>query len=203
MKKYSMKNIDDIGFTNGVYVILDKKEKYNDLNRIVRVGSHEQDNKLLIRLHKHFKIGGKDDSILRKNIGRAILDFNNNDYIAVWNMNFKDKRNGDKYTHLRDIELEDRLEKFINLYMEERFEIVCFEVEDKKDRMRYEEGITSTIEMANEFRSSKKWLGNYSPMAIIRESHMWIKEGIIKQVLTKSELREVITLCVKTEEVAT
>ena len=50
MKVYTYKDLDDIPFTNGIYVILDKYEKYNAMKRIVRIGSHEGENGLIIRL---------------------------------------------------------------------------------------------------------------------------------------------------------
>ena len=200
MKVYTYKDLDDIPFTNGIYVILDKYEKYNAMKRIVRIGSHEGENRLIIRLKKHFKDGAKDESIIRKNIGRAILYYNKNDYLSVWNINYSDRRNQVKYNHLRNMELENKLERLISYYMIERFEIVCFEVMETKERVRLEEGLISTLIKDENFKSSKKWLGNYSPMEVVRESGMWIKKGVINKEFTSNEFREVITLCIKSEE---
>ena len=37
-------------------------------------------------------------------------------------------------------------------------------------------------------------------MEVVRESGMWIKQGLINKKLTSNEFREVITLCMKSEE---
>ena len=98
------------------------------------------------------------------------------------------------------MEIEITLDEKISNYMKERFEFVCFEVDRESERYRLEEGLISTIYNDKDFNSSDKWLGKYSPMAEIRDSKMWIAKGFDKSQLNESELREVITLCVKSNE---
>ncbi len=155
MKRYDYNNFDQIPFTNGIYAVLDKKEKYKDMDRIVRIGTHDSDNKLIT-----------DSSFFRKNIGKSILSYNEHYYLYIWNINFNDKVNESKYSELRDMEVESTLEEKISNYMKERFEFVCFEVKDVKERYRLEEGLISTIYHDKDFESSDKWLGKYSPMAL-------------------------------------
>lgn len=200
MKRYSYNNLDEIAFTNGIYVVLDKKEKYKDMNRIVRIGTHDSDNKLIVRIKNHYRNGFKDSSFLRKNIGKSILSYNEHYYLYIWNINFNDKVNKIKYSELRDMELESTLEEKISKYIKERFEFVCFEVEESKDRYRLEEGLISTIYHDREFESSNGWLGKYSPMEEIRNSKMWVSKGLNKAQLNESEFRQIITLCVKSNE---
>ena len=200
MKRYNHNSFDEIPFTNGIYVVLDKKEKYKGMDRIVRIGTHDNDNKLIVRIKNHYKNGFKDSSFFRKNIGKSILSYNEHDYLYIWNINFNDKANESKYGQLRDMEVESVLEEKISNYMKERFEFVCFEVEESKDRYRLEEGIISTIYNDEEFDSSEKWLGKYSPMDEIRDSKMWISKIYDNAKLNESELRKVITLCVKSNE---
>ena len=200
MKRYNHNNFDEIPFTNGIYIVLDKKEKYKDMDRIVRIGTHDKDNKLIVRIKNHYKNGFKDSSFFRKNIGKSILSYNEHYYLYIWNINFNDKVNESKYAELRDMEVESILEEKISDYMEERFEFVCFEVEELKDRYRLEEGLISTIYHDKEFDSSYNWLGKYSPMDEIRDSKMWVSKGFDKAQLNESEFRKVITLCVKSNE---
>ena len=40
--------------TNGIYIIFEKGEKFNDCDRIIRVGTHTGDNQLYSRLKQHF-----------------------------------------------------------------------------------------------------------------------------------------------------
>lgn len=58
----------------------------------------------------------------------------------------------------------------------------------------------STIYHDKDFESSDKWLGKYSPMAEIRDSKMWVSKGLDKAQLNEIEFRQVITLCVKSNE---
>lgn len=200
MKRYDHNNFDEIPFTNGIYVVLDKKEKYKNMDRIVRIGTHDSDDKLIIRLKNHYKNGLKDSSFFRKNIGKSILSYNEHDYLYVWNINFNDKINKNKYSELRDMELESILEEKISNYMKERFEFVCFEVEEVEERYRLEEGLISTIYHDEDFNNSDKWLGQYSPMEEVKDSKMWVYKGLDKEQLNENEFREVITLCVKSNE---
>lgn len=200
MKRYNYNNLDEIPFTNGIYIVLDKKEKYKDMDRIVRIGTHDNDNKLIVRIKNHYRNGFKDNSFFRKNIGKSILSYNEHYYLYIWNINFNDKVNESKYAELRDMEVESILEEKISNYMKERFEFVCFEVKDVKERYRLEEGLISTIYHDKDFESSDKWLGKYSPMAEIRDSKMWVSKGLDKAQLNEMEFRQVITLCVKSNE---
>lgn len=200
MKKYNHNNFDEIPFTNGIYVVLDKKEKYKGMNRIVRIGTHDKDNQLIVRIKNHYKNGFKDSSFFRKNIGKSILHYNEHDYLYIWNINFNDKVNENRYSKLRNMEVESSLEEKISKYMKDRFEFVCFEVEDLKDRHRLEEGLISTIYNDDEFDSSQKWLGKYSPVEEIRDSKMWVSKIYDNAKLNQVEFRKVITLCVKSNE---
>ena len=54
---------------NGIYIMFEKKEKAHGFNRIVYVGSHRGENRLVKRLDEHFINENKDRSILRKKLG--------------------------------------------------------------------------------------------------------------------------------------
>lgn len=200
MKKYNHNNFDEIPFNNGIYVVLDKKEKYKHMDRIVRIGTHDCYNQLIIRIKNHYKEGFKDNSFFRKNIGKSILLYNNHNYLDVWNINFNYKSNKSKYLNRRNMKTEQALEKKISSYMKDRFEFVCFEVKEQEERYRLEEGLISSICNDESFVNSNKWLGKYSPMDEIRNSKMWIAKGLDKSPLSSLELRQVITLCVKSNE---
>lgn len=48
---------------NGIYVFFEKGEYVHGLDRIVRIGTHNGDNKLKLRLKEHFTTENKDRSI--------------------------------------------------------------------------------------------------------------------------------------------
>jgi hypothetical protein len=62
---------------NGIYIIFENGEKFGDLDRIVRVGTHTGDGQLRSRLNQHFVKENKNRSIFRKNIGRCMLNKEN------------------------------------------------------------------------------------------------------------------------------
>src|SRR5678815_2344808 len=77
------KVIDDIPL-NGIYIIFENGEKYKNLDRIVRVGTHTGNNQLRSRLNQHFVKENKNRSIFRKNIGRCLLNKEGSDYLPLW-----------------------------------------------------------------------------------------------------------------------
>ena len=70
---------------NGIYVKFEKGESYNNLDRIVRIGTDTGENNLKKRLIEHFVTENKNRSIFRKNIGRAMLNKDNNSYLNFIN----------------------------------------------------------------------------------------------------------------------
>ena len=69
---------------NGIYIMFEKGETYQGLDRIVRVGTHTGDNQLYSRLNQHFVKENKNRSIFRKNIGRAFLHKEQHPYAEKW-----------------------------------------------------------------------------------------------------------------------
>ena len=72
---------------NGIYIFFEKGETITTsdgrvLDRIVRVGTHEKDNRLFNRIDQHFK-GNIKSSIFRKDIGEA-LSTNNEGMISKY-----------------------------------------------------------------------------------------------------------------------
>lgn len=71
-------------YKNGIYILFEKGEKAHGVDRIVRIGTHRGDNNLYNRLKEHFINENKDRSIFRKNIGRALLNKNQDSYLEIW-----------------------------------------------------------------------------------------------------------------------
>lgn len=69
---------------NGIYILFEKGELAHSTDRIVRIGTHTGNNKLWSRLKEHLN-ENKDRSIFRKNIGRALLNKDNDPFIEQWN----------------------------------------------------------------------------------------------------------------------
>ena len=54
--------------------------------------------------------------------------------------------------------------------------------------MQLESRIISTISWCNECKPSKAWLGLSSPENRIRQSGLWLKQGLYGELLTEPEI---------------
>jgi len=188
MHRYDYSTIDEIPFTNGIYIMFEKGESYKGYDRIVRVGTHTSDNRLKKRLKDHFLKENKDGSIFRKNIGKAILNKNRHPYLNVWNLDTK--KAADKY----DAEFQYKIENQISTYLKDNITFTCFQVDTKEDRLRLEEGIIALLNSSSSFVSSENWRGRFSPINDISQSGLWLREGLNGKSLTFSEYKKIVAL---------
>ena len=105
---------------------LDGLEKISQ--RIVRIGTHKKDN-FRSRISGHFLLNESimnfsytkpkpsDRSIFRKNIGRALLNKYNDDYLEIWNIDFTSKNKRELNSFKRDIKKEKEIELNISKIM--------------------------------------------------------------------------------------
>lgn len=104
----------------GIYFFYEENEFWGHggtTQRIVRIGTHRSQN-FKSRINEHFllndkwmnfdsmKPAPKDRSIFRKNLGRALINRDNPEYLNVWNIDFMKRENKNNFSHLRDIEYE-------------------------------------------------------------------------------------------------
>ena len=179
--------------SNGIYVIFEKGETFHGMDRITRVGTHTGEDQLFSRLNQHFLKENKNRSIFRKNIGRSLLHKENNPYSKEWEYDTTSREGKEKYAKLLNLELEKELEKRISTYIHENLSFVVFEVKTKEERLFWEERIIATLSKAanqGEIKPSDKWLGNFSPSEKIRNSGLWLVQGLDKEGLTEDEFEK-------------
>ena len=133
---------------NGIYFFYESGEMWGhggDMPRVVRVGTHRNGN-FQSRIRDHYipdtkmdfdaqKPAPHDRSIFRKNVGRAILNRDDSDYLQVWNIDFTTTEKRERYSHLRDIEFEKNIEQEITKLLQENFSFRYIPVEDETERM--------------------------------------------------------------------
>ena len=146
---------------NGIYIIFESGEKYNDFDRIVRVGTHTGINQLRSRLNQHFVKENKNRSIFRKNIGRCLLNKENNTYLKLWELDTTSRADKEKNLGLLNSSFEKELEKKISNYIQTNLSFCVFQIDTKEDRLFWESKIVSTLAKASDIKPSDKWLGNY------------------------------------------
>ena len=188
MPRFTWDEIDNLAFTNGIYIIFEKGESYYDLDRIVRVGTHKADGRLKARLKDHYLRKNKDGSIFRKNIGLALLNKDQDPYLRIWKLNTSKPKIKKEYKEELNLEYKKKIEERVSNYLREKTSFTCFEVSSNEERLRIEEGMIALLNNSKYFKSSDKWLGNYHPDQEIRESNLWNKQGLSGQALDLKEL---------------
>ena len=191
LPRYTWESISDIPFNSGVYIVFEKGEKYEDVDRIVRVGTHIGDGRLKKRLNCHFVNEKKDRSIFRKNVGKAMLNKDGDAYLEAWSLNSAKKENAASIDRMKQAEIEKRVSE----YMRSAFSFAVFSVADRDERLRLEEGIIATLNSCVKFGPGPEWNGLYSPEEKIRTSGMWLKQGLNGTPLSDKELLRIKELC--------
>ncbi len=179
---------------NGIYVIFENGEKFGELDRIVRIGTHTGDRQLRSRLNQHFVKENKNRSIFRKNIGRCILNKDKSYYLPLWELERTARADKERNLKLLDLDFERQVEKKISDYIQANLSFCVFQVESKDRRLFWESKCISTIAKSNELKPSKNWLGNYSPKKKIRAAGLWQVNELYNDELTEEEFNELSLL---------
>ena len=190
LKEYSFPFNENEIPKNGIYILFEKGEKFNGLKRIVRIGTQTGDNQLQSRLKQHFVKENKDRSIFRKNIGRALLNAQNDNFLKHWELDLTTRVNKEKYSEQIDFEKQQSIEKKVSEYIHNNFSFVVFEVLEKEQRLRIESRIISTVSNCTNCKPSENWLGLSSPKQKIKDSGLWLVNELWKQSLSENELTE-------------
>lgn len=204
LEKYSLNDPNDkcLKFLpkNGIYVIFENGEKFlnSDMDRIVRVGTHKGENRLLKRLKSHYHIRGINDrSIFRKHIGRAIIckEKKDLDFLELWGKTFvsreskKDPRYNQEYFEKKRF-YEDKVDNYVQNNI--RFTVIPVESEEK--RLYFEGKLISTLSWSSFTTASENWLGNFSPIEKIRNSRLWNVNELFKQPLSDEDFEQLMKI---------
>ena len=173
---------------NGVYLLFEQGEHGHGGDRIVRVGSHRGENKLVSRLREDFVKPNKDRSIFRKNIGRALLKAKQDPFLRDWDLDLTTRNAREQYGQRVNPERQRQVELNVTKTIRESFSFTVLPVRDRSERLTLESSVISVVSLCDECRPSGEWLGNSSPEMRVRESGLWQKQGLYKQ-LTHSRSR--------------
>ncbi len=199
-------NLSDLP-ENGLYCFYETGENWGhggNKPRIVRVGSHRQGN-FQNRIIKHFLLNEKmmnfdknrpkpsdRRSIFRKNIGRALLWRDGDEYCFTWEIDFTNRANKDAYSHLRDIDKEKKIENEITKILRERFSFRFIEINDEAVRLGkggLESALIGMVARCRGCRPSENWLGRFSPVEKIRDSGMWLVQHLKSKWIQEEEIK--------------
>ncbi|MDR3075503.1 MAG: hypothetical protein LBU30_05660 [Candidatus Methanoplasma sp.] len=181
---------------NGIYIMFEKGETAHEGDRIVLIGTNTGDKQLGNRIHQHFE-ENKNRSIFRKNIGRCILNRNENPYLATWELDTTARANKELYADRINSELEAEIEKQISSYIQSNFSFCLFNIPAKEDRLYFKVRMIGTVSSCNKCHPSAEWLGLHSPVEEIRDSGLWQVRGLYKTPLSEEDLVLVSELLVQ------
>lgn len=188
---HSLKMLPD----NGIYFFYEEGENWGhgkNKPRIVRVGTH-RDGNFRNRIAEHFLLNesrmdfGRDNpkpsdrSIFRKNIGRALLNRANDDYLRVWEIDFIGSENRQRFAHMRDIQKEREIETQITQLLRTKFSFRFIELNGQAQRMGktgLESALIGTLARCAFCRASTGWLGKYSPKKQISQGRLWLVQHL-------------------------
>ena len=207
---------------NGIYFFYEQGEYANHGNsvgsiginnntinsRIVRVGTHKENN-FRSRISEHFLLNEvtkmkftianpklSDRSIFRKNIGRALLNKENDCYLKIWNIDFLPKDNRLKFNLMRNIAKERQIESQITKMLRETFSFRYIPLEGQETRIG-KEGLESrligTISSCSLCQPSNNWLGKYSPIREIRNGKLWLSQYLHSTPLIEQDKIDIAT----------
>ena len=173
LKRYAFPFDKNEVYKNGVYILFEKNELGHNGDRIVRIGSHTGNDKLVKRLEEHFLKENKDRSIFRKNIGRALLNKNSDSYLDIWDIDLTSKKARTEYQPFIKKDYQELIEKQVSDYIRDNFTFSVIEVLDKEERISLEKRLIEIVSSCNECYPSNNWLGKSSPVDKIRFSGLW------------------------------
>jgi len=179
---------------NGIYILFEKNELAHGGNRIVRIGTHTGNNQLKSRLKQHFLNENKDRSIFRKNIGRALLNKNNDPFLKQWEIDLTTREAKQEHQQEVDSEKQKQVEKQVTKHIQENFSFIVIPIADKEKRLELESKIISTVSLCKDCKPSENWLGFSSPKEKIRESGLWLVNELYKQPLSNLDVIELKNL---------
>jgi hypothetical protein len=181
---------------NGIYVLFEKGEKaHGDCERIVRIGTHTGKGNLGQRLNEHFLNEHKDRSIFRKNIGRALLNKRQDPLLELWNIDLTTRVHRLQYATPTNRMALSKIEKEVSTVIRESFKFCVLQVDDMQYRMELEGLLIATVNQCAVCSPSDTWLGNYSPVAKIKASGLWLVQklnGCTMSTIDLSKMEQMI-----------
>ena len=172
---------------SGIYVMFELGEQGHNVDRIVHIGTHTGKRNLRSRLEEHL-ISNKDRSVLRKNIGRAILFKNRDPFLEQWDWDLTAVAAREKYESLVDFDKQRIIENQVTDYIQEHFSFAVFGVDSLATCSKFKWEMISTVSLCDECGPSVSWLGLHSPKIKIQQSGLWLEKGLYKEPLSQKDL---------------
>ncbi len=136
----------------------------------------------------------KDRSIFRKNIGRCLLNKNQDPFLQDWERDLTTRAAREEWGDKLDSSKQAEIENQVSQYMRSRMRVAVIEVPEKEQRLLLESRITSTVSLCEECGPSEDWLGQHSPKNKIFRSGLWQVNELYKTPFSEKELASLFDL---------
>ena len=135
-----------------------------------------------------------DRSIFRKNIGRALLNRDGDEFLKFWELDLTTRKAKDEFLDLVDMEKQRDIEKQVSDYIKDNFSFVVFEVRDAEERLVLESRMISSVSLCEDCGANGDWFGLSSPKKKIRDSGLWLVNELYKTPLSDEDFDRVENL---------
>ena len=118
----------------------------------------------------------KDRSIMRKHIGRALLNRSGHPhalYIDIWNVDMTTREKRDAHQHLRDIDTEKSIEREVSEVLARDFEFRCVSGASNAEVDELETSGIGIVASCGVCARSHEWLGRSHLKRVISEGKLW------------------------------
>jgi hypothetical protein len=181
LPRYSFDQLDDQVPANGIYLTFESGEEGHGGNRIVLIGSHTGAGRLASRLREQVRLN-KDRSILKKHVGRAILQRDNDPYLPIWNLDLTTKKAREEHGHTIDKTKKAGVEDAVSAYIEQNVSVSVLPSNDPDDAYRQKKACMGTVSSCSHCLPSPGWLGRHADPRIA-QSGLWqipipVREGV-------------------------
>lgn len=185
---------------NGIYFFYEKGELWGhggSRSRIVRVGTHRGDGNFPYRLGEHFLTNGR--SIYRKNIGRALLHRDGDDYLKIWALDFIDKIRRLRRGTPAELASEGKIQRRVTAVLRKNYWLRFILADDRDERKEWESRLIGTVAACPSCRSSPGWLGRHSPVERIRTGKLWLVQYLDSEGFDELGKRAILEAIAKTK----
>ena len=198
---------------NGIFFFYQDGEFWGhggNIHKIVSIGSHRNGN-FVNRIKEHFLFNEKrmifdkmkakpsDRSSFRKNIGKALLNIEKDDYSKIWEIDFTTKQNIDRYNSLRDIVKEKDIESHITKLLRQQFSFRFIIVNNQAERIGgkgLKSSLIGTVSHCKLCKPSDNWLGRFSRTKQIENSGLWLVQHLDSEGINNLD-KENISISIK------
>lgn len=167
--------------SNGVYLLFEEGERAHGGDRIVRVGTHRGEDQLPGRLEEHFLTENKDRSIFRKNVGRCLLNREDDPFLEEWDLDLTSREMRERHADDVDFDKQACVEGRVSNRIQDDFSFGVLRVADGDARKELEEQLVAAVSLCEQCGPSEEWLGRWSTRRKIRSSGLWQEHYVNKE----------------------